>query len=381
VNAGTVIVNASPAAGYMFTGFSGALTATSTPQILTLNAAATVTANFAPRPDFTVTVTAPASPIAYAGGNTATYTVAVAAVNGFNGTVTLTPPQLPSGFTATFGSNTITGAGSTTVTVAAPSGGVGNIAISVTGTSGSLTHTASGGTLAIQDFTAVLSPAYPSPVTAAPNSQATWTVVTSGLNGFNQSINVHLYNGPPSGSNLPLCSGFQNTGFLTPTTLYVVTGYAQQMQCSFQVLATANGITHTMVAYLIQQGTGDFVLTQPASQTAPAGSAASFQAAYTPILGFSGTVNFNVTGLRSFATVTSLSALSSPLYGDSIGVNVPAGVIGGTYPITITATSGSITHTVVTQLIVQGGAGFSITATPTSPQPVLPGGRRSIPFW
>jgi hypothetical protein len=126
--------------------------------------------------------------------------------------------------------------------------------------------------------------------------------------------------------------------------------------------------------WLNQQGTGDFVLTQPASQTAAAGSAVTFQAAYTPILGFTGTVNFNVTGLPSGATVTSLSPLSSPLQGNSIAVNVPSGVIGGTYPVAITAASGSITHMEVTQLIVQGDQGFSITVAPNSPQPIAPGG-------
>ena len=95
VNAGSVAVSSAPAAGYLFTGFSGGLTGATTPQILTLNAPATVSANFAPAPDFTIAVTPPASPVAMAGGAGATYTVTVGSLNGFNGAVTLTAPPLP----------------------------------------------------------------------------------------------------------------------------------------------------------------------------------------------------------------------------------------------------------------------------------------------
>jgi hypothetical protein len=360
---------------YVFSSWSDGQAASHT--ITVPSAAATYTATFA-AVDFTITVTPTASPsVAMAGGNGATYTVTVGALNGFSGTVTLTPPPRPSGFTATFGTSTITGAGSTTMTITAPSGSTGNIAISVTGTSGQLTHTASGGTLAVQDFTATLSPAYPSSVTAGTNSQATWTVVTSGLNGFTQPITLTystLYS--YSATNIQACSTgtalFLYTGYsgasVNPgqtATLALSTGSALQYECSFQIFAAYGGTTHTMTGWLNQQGTGDFVLTQPASQTVTAGSAVTFQAAYTPILGFSGTVNFSVAGLPSGAAVTSFSPLSSPLQGDSIAVSVAAGVTSGTYPVTITATSGSITHTEVTQLVVQGGPDFTLTTSPS----------------
>jgi hypothetical protein len=51
VDAGTIVsVSAAANSGYTFTGFSGALTGAATPQNLTVNAAATATANFAPGP-------------------------------------------------------------------------------------------------------------------------------------------------------------------------------------------------------------------------------------------------------------------------------------------------------------------------------------------
>jgi hypothetical protein len=348
---------------YVFSGWSDSSTSASR-TITVPSAAAVYTANFTAI-DFTITAAPTANPaIAMAGGNPATYTVTIGAVNGFSGAVALTA-SLPSGFYAVFGSNSITGAGSTTLTVYAPAGSAGNIPVSVTGASGPLNHTASGGTLAVQDFTATLSPAYPSPVTLGPNTQGNWTVVTSGLNGFTGTVDTRYYNGPFSGSSLPTCSNLQFVGMTSPTTFTLTTGIAPQQQwCSFELLATANGTTHTMVGYLIEQQTGDFILSQPSAQTVVAGSGASFQAAYTPINGFAGSVGFNVTGLPAGVN-WGTSLLAAPLQGDSIAVSVPSNVPGGTYPVTITATSGSIVHNVVTQLIVQAGADFTMSVSPS----------------
>jgi hypothetical protein len=76
-------------------------------------------------------------------GNTAIYTSTVTPVNGFAGNVTLAASGLPSGATASFSPVSISGAGSSTLSIATslstPSGAY---PITITGTSGSLSHSA-----------------------------------------------------------------------------------------------------------------------------------------------------------------------------------------------------------------------------------------------
>ena len=101
INAGTVMpVSTSASATYVFTGFSGALTGLTNPQNLTLNAPATVTANFQTGPDPSITMTYSGS---FRQGDAAdTYTILVtnSGQASTSGTLTMTD-TLPAGLTGT----------------------------------------------------------------------------------------------------------------------------------------------------------------------------------------------------------------------------------------------------------------------------------------
>ena len=92
-------------------------------------------------PDFTLSGTAVSSSIS--AGGSATYTVSTAAVNGFAGAVNLgVTGGLPSGATASFTPTSIAPGASSTLTVATTTNTLaGSFTLSVTGTSGTLTHT------------------------------------------------------------------------------------------------------------------------------------------------------------------------------------------------------------------------------------------------
>lgn len=129
-----------PSGGYTLTikGTSGSLTHTTTVTLV----AAVATKNF------TLSIT-PDSEGVTAGGK-ATFTVTTTAVNGFTGSVALTLAGLPSGAGGTFNPTSITGAGSSTLTVTtSTSTPVGNSTLTVTGTSGSLVHKANSFTLTV----------------------------------------------------------------------------------------------------------------------------------------------------------------------------------------------------------------------------------------
>src|SRR5579871_3270761 len=93
-------------------------------------------------PNFSLSM-APGTQTVADGSNT-TYTVTVTPSNGFSGVVSFGVTGLPSGVTGSFSPTTVTGSGTTTLTVTASSSGVaGSYTATVTGTSGSLSHTTS----------------------------------------------------------------------------------------------------------------------------------------------------------------------------------------------------------------------------------------------
>ncbi|HKD13037.1 MAG TPA: hypothetical protein VKE71_00700, partial [Candidatus Angelobacter sp.] len=111
------------------TGTSGTLTHTTT---------ITLTVNAPAAPDFTLSAS-PGS-LTIIQGNSGSSTITVNPLNGFTGSVTLSNSALPSGVTASFGTNPTTSTSVLTFT-ASSTATTGTSTITITGTSGSLTHT------------------------------------------------------------------------------------------------------------------------------------------------------------------------------------------------------------------------------------------------
>jgi hypothetical protein len=105
------------------------------------------------------------------------------------------------------------------------------------------------------------------------------------------------------------------------------------------------------------------VATTPASQTISPGTGTSYSVNVTPSNGFSGSVTFNVSGLPSGATATFNPSSVSSAGSSNLSVNTSSSTPAGSYPLKITATSGSLTHTTQVTLVV---ADFSIAASPSS---------------
>src|SRR5208282_3525583 len=92
-------------------------------------------------PNFSLTV-APSTQTVVEGSATS-YTVNIGALNGFSGVVTLSASGFPAGATANFVPATVTGSGSSTLTVSTSgTTPVGTSTVTITGTSGALTQTA-----------------------------------------------------------------------------------------------------------------------------------------------------------------------------------------------------------------------------------------------
>jgi hypothetical protein len=114
------------------TGTSGSLSHTTTVGV-------TVTAS-APAPNFSLS--ASPSSVTVAPGSSASTTITITPTGGFNaGTVSFSPPGLPTGLSATFGAISSSGTSQLTFN-ATSSASPMTIGVTITGTAGSLTHTA-----------------------------------------------------------------------------------------------------------------------------------------------------------------------------------------------------------------------------------------------
>ena len=143
-------------------------------------------------PDFSVSVTPSTQTVAP--GSQANYTVTVAPLDGFSDTVTFGASGFPSGASASFSQASVTGSGSSILTVS--SAPAGTYTITITGTSGALTHTVAV-TLVVAkpDFSLSASPASR---TVRRGNSTTYTVNVTPSGGFAGTVGLSA-SGLPTG--------------------------------------------------------------------------------------------------------------------------------------------------------------------------------------
>ncbi len=171
-------------------------------------------------PDFTITAT-PTS-LSVAAGNSITYTVSVSPTNGFTGTVALSVSGLPSGATANLNPASISGSGTSTLTVmTASSTPAGGNTLAITGVSGSLSHTA--------DVTLTVTGTPPQPASnlaaaAASGSQINLTWSASPTSGVTYSVFRSTTSGFTLSGSTQIASAVTGTSF-SDTGLSCATAY------------------------------------------------------------------------------------------------------------------------------------------------------------
>jgi hypothetical protein len=109
----------------------------------------------------------------------------------------------------------------------------------------------------------------------------------------------------------------------------------------------------------------DFSLSAtPASRTIVQGAATSYTATVTGSSGFSGTVSLSVSGLPAGATASFSPASISSSGSSSLSVSTSTSTPPGSYPLTVTATSGTLVHTASVTLVVS--ADFAVSVAPSN---------------
>src|SRR6185437_4648289 len=111
----------------------------------------------------------------------------------------------------------------------------------------------------------------------------------------------------------------------------------------------------------------DFTLSDsPSSQSVQAGGSASYTTTLTALNGFSDPVTLSATGLPNGATASFSPASVNGSGTSQLTIKTTALIASGSYPFTVTATSGSLTHTANLTLVVNAAADFSLAFTPST---------------
>src|SRR5437867_2391197 len=228
-----------------------------------LSHSATVTYNVGAAPDFMIS-TSPTS-VRVNAGTAGTSTITVSSLNGFNGAVSLTASVSPStGLTCNLNPTSVTtpSGGSATSSLSC-SGSAGTYTVTVTGTSGNLSHTAivTYNVGAAPDFTIN---ANPSSVTTNLGVAGTSMITVGSQNGFNSAVALTATISPSSGltcslspSNVTPTSGgsvtstLSCTGATTGSYSVTVNGTSGSLSHSTTVTFHINGTSSNPPAYAL----------------------------------------------------------------------------------------------------------------------------------
>ena len=304
---------------------SKTLIATYTPDIASSSnyTNATGTASVTVTVPLSFTLSASPASVSVAQNGSGTSTISVTEVGGFSGTVTLAATGLPSGVTASFAAGTAAGTQVLTLAATKSAAVAGPVPVTIDGTSGNLTASTTIA-LTITAEAAFAGSGSDAHITIAAGATTgnTSTISVKGTNGFSGTVNLACSISPTAASHPPTCT-------LSPSSL-ILSGNTEQTSI---VTVNTTGATSA-----VKRGERLFWPT--------GGTALSV------LLFFTVRRRRNwlaMLGLLVLALSSGLSACGggSMSGGGSTGVGNP-GTTPGTYTVTITGTSGTISATVGT---------------------------------
>jgi hypothetical protein len=127
------------------------------------------------------------------------------------------------------------------------------------------------------------------------------------------------------------------------------------------------------IAFSVGSPPADFSISAtPASQSVSPGGSTSYTVTATPANGFSGTITFGVTGVPAGATASFKPGSVASSGSSTLATTTSASTPAGSYPLTITGTSGTLTRTSQVTLVVNGTTG-GVSVTSITPNTVNPG--------
>lgn len=318
--------------------------------------------------DFSVNIS-PGSANIDKGGNSSV-TASIAALGGFSGTVQLMVTGAPAGVTANLSASSVNGSGSPTISVSvAKTATPGTYPLTLWAASGNLSHSANlslvvANAIAVPDFS----------ISASPGSQtigigqgASFSVSVVPVNEFTGTVSLTA-SGLPSGMQASFVPASITTS--GTATLNISTSSSAAAGTYTLTIGGASGsISHTTsvsVTLTANAPPPDFSISEaPSSQTVTAGNSTSVVVSVAGSNGFTGTVALAESGMPAGMTASCNPASITGSASCTLNISTTSSTAAGTYTVTITGTSGALTHnTSVKVIVVQ--ADFSISAAPSS---------------
>jgi len=300
------------------------------------------------------TLSASPSSLSVTQGSSGTSTITVTGAGGFSGSVTLAASGLPSGVTASFGTNPTTGTSVLTLT-ASSTATTGSATVTITGTSSTLTATT---TIALT-VSAAASPnftiaASPTSVTVTQGSSATSTITITSTGGFSSATTLSA-SGLPSGvtasfSTNPVTPAAN--GSATSTLTLTASSTATTGAATVTITGTSGSTSHsTTIALTVNAAatSPNFTLSvSPSSLTVDDGGNASLTLTITSVDGFHSSVELSVnafpSGVSATATANPVSVPANSSSNVTITFSASRRAPTGTSTIILYGTSGSITN-------------------------------------
>jgi hypothetical protein len=302
-------------------------------------------------PSFTLELSA--SALSVTQGSSATDTITVTDVDGFNGSVTLAASGLPSGVTAAFGTNPTSGSSVVTFT-ASSTATAGTSTVTITGTSGGTSETT---TISLT----VNSSGSCTPTAIVPyiSVSGTWTEESTATVTSTTTV-VDLGPQPVSGGTWAWTgpNGFTSTArqidsiaLSTGANVYTAT-YTNASGCK-----STQAFTITVTS-----STGSFTLKPSASALSIAqGASGNDTITVTDVSPFTGSVTLAASGLPS--GVTAAFGTNPATSTSVLTLTASSTATAGTSTVTITGTSGSLTATTTISLTVTSTTGSGAKCT------------------
>ncbi len=296
------------------------------------------------------------APITIQPGGGTSKTFFLNSINSFSGTVQLSAVLVPSNVTATFSATTVflPPSSFTTFTVtfqATPVASLGTFETVILGTSGP-TFASAGIQLTLNDFSVALAtPEIAVPITGS----ATTDVFLASLNDFGGPLNLQI-SGAPVGvtASIVPTSIFLNPG-TTVSARVAINASSATTPRTFPLTITASSGLVTRTTVLTVRITDFSIGASVGSVSLKRSQSANVTLSVTSLNGFSLPVTLTVSGLPNGVTGAIVPSIVNPngvSASSTLTITVPKKPPTGTFLLTITATSGSLTHTVTITLTI-----------------------------
>jgi len=216
-----------------------------------------------------------------------------------------------------------------------------------------------------KDFSVAVSPSSQT-VTIGGSTSYTATVTSSG--GFTGSVNLSV-SGLPSGATGSFSTNPISGGSGTSTLNVTTSSTTPAGTYTLTITGTSGSLAHSTTVSLTVNAPKDFSLSAaPSSQTVTPSGGTSYTATVSAINGFSGSVGLSVSGLPASASGSFSPASVSGSGSSTLTVSTTCATPAGTYPLTITGTSGGISHSAppVTLVVTAAEGDFTLSAAPAS---------------